>query len=203
MQRNLTLGSLALATAALAIVATTFLESPTLPAGVPQPKLVHAERFVVEQPFEHVWRADHPVVRDGWLLVLEVPDKELLRPTQLKQPVLYAGAQTADRVNVGYQSGHVVALVPGDFDPAAAPIWFGAPALPEELTEPAIRAALQAAQDARARPANAEELGAAVTDEVGRYPTDFELRLRAIDLVERYSPQERDLIAGWRVPRVR
>lgn len=178
------------------------------PAAAAQPAvppvqldLVHAERFTVEQPFHHLWRADRPLVANGWLLVLS-GDPAVLQPRQTKEPVLYVGAETADRVNTGRESGKLVVIVPGDFWLEDAPIFFGREALPEEVRQPWIDRELAAARAAGAVAPTAEH-AAQVTAEARTFATDFELRLRAIDLVERFSPDEKDLIAGWRVPRVR
>jgi hypothetical protein len=139
-------------------------------------------------------------VTDGWLLVLST-DPSLLKPRQVKEPVLYVGAQTAERVNAGL-SGKIVVLVPGDFALGAAPIFLGDAALPEELRQVDIDAQLAAAVAAGAIATPADTI-TKVTAAARTFETDFELRQRAIDLVEIHSPQEKDLIAGWRLPRVR
>lgn len=174
---------------------------PAAPAAR-QLQLVHAETFQVNQPFKHLWRKDQPFVNHGWLLVLS-GDAELLRVQQVKMPVLFVGAQTADRVNTGEGSGHIVVIVPGDFALADAPIFFGGVGLPEETTPAVIAAELANARAAGALPPTADAIAAASKVAGQTFATDFELRLRAIDLVEQYSPGETDLIAGWRVPRVR
>lgn len=212
---------LAVATVAAAVVvAVTVLNqkpaasaSPAAPAAAPaavaqQPKprprvqlaLHHAERFTLGVPYQHRYRADEPWVTDGWLLVLST-DPSLLKPRQVKEPVLYVGAQTAERVNAGL-SGKIVVLVPGDFALGAAPIFLGDAALPEELRQADIDAQLAAAVAAGAIATPAATI-AKVTAAARTFETDFELRQRAIDLVEIHSPQEKDLIAGWRLPRVR
>lgn len=164
--------------------------------------LVQAERFAVQQPFAHLWRADAQQVRSGWLLVL---DGDIAPVRQNLEPVLYVGNQTAERINAAPDGGKLVVLVPGDFRLEDAPIFYGAPALPEELRQQDIDAARDAAvRGGAVAPTQAAVAAAtAAGGEHAPYPTDFELRLRAIDLVERWSPTERDLIAGWRVPRVR
>jgi len=172
-----------------------------VPAPPTQLRLVHAEQFQVARPFQHLWRADRPLVNSGWLLVLEGP-AALLEFKQNIEPVLYVGAQTADRVNAG-ASGRVVVIVPGNFRLQNAPIFLGANALPEALDQARINAAVNAAiADGALVPTDAE-VQAAVVAGVKPYATDFELRLRAIDLVELHSPQEKDLIRGWRAPLVK
>ena len=49
--------------------------------------------------------------------------------------MLFVGTQTARRVNPHPVSGHVVAIVPGDFALEEAPIYFGTPQLPERITD--------------------------------------------------------------------
>jgi hypothetical protein len=165
-----------------------------------QLQLLHAERFRLDEPYQHRWRADVPFVTDGWLLVLS-GDPELLRPRQVKERVLYVGAETAERINTP-PDGKVVVLVPGDFRLDGAPIFLGAEALPEELMQPQIDAELAAARAAGVTPPNAEAI-AAVLAPTRTFANDYYLRLRAIELVEQHSPTETDLIAGARVPLVK
>ncbi|MFY9345830.1 MAG: hypothetical protein WAT39_25285 [Planctomycetota bacterium] len=175
--------------------------SPAPAAPPPQFTLVHAEPFHVDRAFKHVWRRDQPLVNHGWLLVL-AGDAELLAPRQTREPVLYVGNQTAERVNTGQPSGRFVVIVPGDFRLADAPIFLGPNALPEELTAADIAAALAAARAAGAVPPTAAAIEAA-TQPARTFASDYELRLRAIDLVEQHSPAEQDLIKGVRVQRLR
>lgn len=168
---------------------------------VPQLELVHAETFQVAQPYTHCWRADAPLVRSGWLLVL-AGDPALLQVRQMKMPVLQVGAMTAERVNTGQESGKLVVLVPGDFRLQDAPIFLGSPALPEELRQDQIDAELALARADGAVPPTAAAIAKA-TKEGRAYANDYELRQRAIDLVEQYSPVEKELIAGWRAPLVK
>lgn len=172
-----------------------------LQAPPAQLRLVHAEQFQVAQPYQHLYRADRPQVGSGWLLVLEGQAK-LLEPKQNLEPVLYVGAQTAERINAG-TSGRQVVLVPGDFRLDSAPIFLGPEALPEALDQAKINATLAAAVASGAVAPTAAEIQSAVVAGTNRYATDFELRLRAMDLVEIHSPSETGLISGWRAPRVK
>ncbi len=176
---------------------------PQVPA-VPQARsvgLLFAQRFEVATPFVHYWRSEQPAVASGWMLVLGV-DPDLVHPRQLAEPVLYVGAQTAERVNFGHESGKVVAIVPGDFDLATAPIFFGSPALPEEVDAMHIASELDRAI-AHGAAAPAPERIAQVSAPTLVVPSDYELRLAAADLIERFSPMEIDLIKGLRAPLVR
>ena len=173
------------------------LTQPPLPKQ--QLELVQAERFQVEKPFRNVWRADQPLVNSGWLLVLS-GDPALFVPRQVKEPVLYVGAQIAQRVNFPQESGKLVVIVPGDFRLEDAPIFFGAEALPEELRQSQIDAELEAARAAGARPPAAAAIEKAMSAPWQKFASDYDLRQRAIDLVAQYSPQEKALIDGARVP---
>lgn len=203
------LGFASAAAIATAIVLAVAQSRSTQPSPSPAPgaptvrqlELVHAERFTVQQPYVHRYRADTPLVSDGWLLVL-AGDPAWLQVRQTRMPVLYVGAQTAERVNTGQQSGKLVVLVPGDFALQNAPIFLGGVALPEELRQLDIDAELAGARTAGAVAPTAATLAKVV--QPGRtFATDYELRQRAIDLVEQFSPVEKDLIAGWRVPLVK
>lgn len=199
------------AAGALAVVATFAIQAaggaPTdrQQAGAPAVRpieLLHAQQFHVRQAFQHVWRAEKPFYQDGWLLVLGC-DPHQLTLTQAKQPVLYVGEQTADRINVGDESGRVVVLVPGDVDLADAPIFFGGVGLPEEVLHEQIVREVALARQAGVAPHTAETIAAVTVAAPIEVEDDYQLRLRAIDLVEQHSPQERDLIRGWRAPLVK
>lgn len=101
---------------------------PDIPAAVDE--VVYAHLFALDEGYKFEWRKEQPLVKNGYILVLKV-DRDLVYPRQTAEPVLYAGDQTAERVNVGYWSGRVVAIVPGKLDLKKTPIWFGTPELPD------------------------------------------------------------------------
>ncbi len=163
--------------------------------------LISAQRFDLEKAAPHYYRVGSPLYKSGWLLVLEV-NPALVFPRQTEEPVLYVGSQTAERVNVGFESGKVVAIVPGDFFLVDTPIFFGPPAIPEELGQAQIDAAVKRAVKLGVKGPDADAVEATIADPLSVQDVRA-LRSRAIDLVEKHSPQERDLIEGWRVPTVR
>ena len=184
---------------------------PALPAA-PRPgqvSLVEARPFTLQTPYTHQWRADRPAVSAGWVLVLRVADRELLHPRQTAEPVLYVGEQTAERLNHGQASGHVVALVPSpvgadglpSLDLTGAPVFFGDPALPEQVTAAEARRQLDAARARGVAAFDAAALTAARAEAV-HFVDDSDLRTWSADIIERWSPQEADLVAGLRVERV-
>src|SRR5688572_10973956 len=73
--------------------------------------LVVARPFTLERPALHVWRAEATTYDAGYLVVLEV-DPQFVEPRQTEEPVLYAGAETVERMNHGDRSGRVVGIVP-------------------------------------------------------------------------------------------
>lgn len=183
---------------------------PPLPAVMPAGgvTLIAARPFTLEVPYVHDWRAERPLVSSGVVLVLGV-DPDLVHPRQGFEPVLYVGDQTAERLNAGHESGHLIAIVPAPVDAqgrvaldlAQAPIFFGTPALPEQVDAATVAQELAAAR-ARGVAAPAAQAVAAVTQPQVRFHDDSEVRVWAADLIESWSPTEVDLVAGLRAPRV-
>jgi hypothetical protein len=169
---------------------------------------VAARPFTLAAPAVHAWRKEQPAYTAGVLLVLRAP-VELLAPRQTAEPVLYVGAQTAERVNTGADTGMLVAIVPAgldasgkvDLDLSRTPIYFGAPALPEQIDAAAAQRELAAARARGIAPPAAAAVSAAQQPPVA-FDDDWQLHLHAADLVERWSPIEADVISGLRAPRV-
>ena len=189
-------------TATLAPQERQLAELPGNPAGVAL-ELLHAQPFQLDEPFVHEWRVERPTFSAGYVLVLRT-DPDLLQPRQGYEAVLYVGAETAERCNAG-TSGNLVALVPAPLDEdgavaldlEATPIWFGDPALPEQIDAAAAARALDDARGQRVQPLAIPARARAGTV----YARDrVELDLVIADLVELYSPDEEDLVAGLRVP---
>jgi len=192
--------------------------APQLNRALEHLELVDARPFVLDQSFVHKWRQERPSFQGGYLLVLRA-DAEFLRPRQGLEPVLYVGAETAQRLNNPTDSGYLVCLVPTALtpagqlasDPTQGPIWFGNPELPERVDA------------ARARQELGEALALGVAPKVklarsfspkglqGKqlanstvYMRDRdELDLIVADLIEAYSPGESERISSLRMPRSR
>ena len=125
--------------AALALAAVAGLrDREPVPAGQPEQassgvtSVLCAAPFELTQPYPHDWSAERALVTDGWLLVLEV-DPELARARQIEEPVLQVGDTVAERLNHGDVSGRLIAIVPGRAQLESRAMFFGAPALPEQL----------------------------------------------------------------------
>ena len=173
---------------------------PTTPA--PTGKVHYAERVVLEESFPFEWRAERPEVNAGWLLVVDV-DPACVVPRQTEQPVLYVGKQVAMRYNVGFRAKRVVIFVPSAVDAngaftlklTEAPIWFGAPDLPERVDQNLIDAERAVADDLGVTPRPANELTPLV--ERQRAPRVIanrsELDRAAARLIIRYVPEEEEL----------
>lgn len=184
---------------------------PQLPANptAQAVELLYARPYTLGEAETHWWRAERPQVAAGVALVLRVEDRELVHPRQAAQPVLQVGGQTAERVNHGHVSGHVIALVPAgvdaqgqvDLDLSEAPIFFGDAELPERLDEAQLRARLVDAVAQGVQPPNASVV-AQVSESQVHFQDGWELRVWAADLIEAWSPDEADLVAGLRVPRL-
>jgi hypothetical protein len=164
--------------------------------------LLSARPFTVAQPYAHAWRREKPAVSGGWLLVLDV-DPAMTEPHQAAMPVLLVGNETAECVNSGQPSGHVVVVVPTpELDLARAPAWFGPPELPERVDSSWIATARAhaPAQDlvtfTAAEIAAARRRGGAPLQAASRIDLDRE----AARLILEHSPEERELAEGLLVP---
>jgi hypothetical protein len=138
------------------------------------------------------------------LLVLRV-NPDLVFARQMAEPVLYVGNQTAERMNVGFESGYVVAIVPGEIDLEKALIWFGDPDLPERVTVEIIREQRAKAKAANIKPFSAEQVRAARRAGGETFAgADLDaLHRHAAGLILEYAPDERERAEGFMAPRVK
>ena len=183
--------------------------SASPPAGNISPmgvsRILRAVPFRLSEPYTHYYRADQPSVSEGWLVVLGV-SPDLVRPTNNYQPVLYAqlpgGTQTLERINQGHLDGVTVALLPGDIDDPAglrnAPIWFGAPEMPERLTRAMIDTETERMEDLEVFTVSEDALRTAEPQ-----PGVLTLADRAVleetaaELIIQYAPGEREFAEGF------
>jgi len=170
-----------------------FAATPPLPpTPAPIKVLLYARPFALDNGFRYDWRQEKPMVSEGYLLVIEV-DPDLVYPRQTSEPVLFVGDQTAMRLNVGYTSGRVIALVPG---PAALRrIWFGTPQLPEAVTSETIRKEQALANTEGIRSLSVQEVNTALKrggDQL-RVANFNDLLVEAALLINRYAGDEGDL----------
>jgi hypothetical protein len=197
-----------LKTFAAAALATTvaFAGPPAVPATpAPVKDIVFARPFTIQHGEAHTWRAEKPMITSGYILVLKV-NPDLVYPRQSAEPVLYVGDQTAQRLNVGYLSGHVIALVPaviegeGKLDLTKAPMWFGTPELPEVVDADRIRQEKAHALNVGIKPFDAEKIEdlLAASGGVLAEPDMARILDDVADLIDRYSPQEAELAVSYR-----
>ncbi len=180
---------------------------PTRPAnGQTEPvasgRLLHAEFIHLDTSFKYEWRAEHPEITTGWLLVIEA-DRELLKPRQTTERVFYAGRQVAMRFNVGMDSGRLVLFVPATLDKQGRPVealdsmrfYFGGAELPERVdarhiaveTQRAIAAGIQS------RPSTEVEALLARDNATRTLANRSELDRAAARLIQRWVPEEAEL----------
>lgn len=129
--------------------------------------IVSALPFVLSEPYHSDWTAEHPEVRGGTLLVLDVePSWLVLRNGP--QPVLYVGAAPAEVLRRDVDAGRLVVVVPGVIEAEVA-VYFGGAALPETVTVEAGAAELAAALAAGVVPLRVPQAAAAerVADHAG------------------------------------
>ncbi|MFN0057939.1 MAG: hypothetical protein ACKVX7_05715 [Planctomycetota bacterium] len=179
---------------ALAPIAHAQNSAPVVPEdhGTGVQGLLYARSFSVETPFTYWWTAEQPQITTGTLLVLEV-ESYYAYPRQVGMPVLYVGDKPAMLLNVGYTSGRLIVLVPGEIDLATTRIWFGSQELPERVDAARGAAELAAAERLGVGAIfNAQQI--AVAAETGGEPiTTSSLEyvlLEVADLIDRYSMDE-------------
>lgn len=170
---------------------------PETPAAVTA--IVSAQPFELANATTHLWRAEQPSYTTGLLLVLKV-DPALVVPRQTAEPVLYVNHQTAERVNHGFESGHVIAIVPGVLDDPEHPdylnpdrlrVWFGTPELPERVDATMIKQEVSLAKRSGIRPLKAPRSAAVSTVSANDKSA---LYAEASKLIAKYSPQEAELV---------
>lgn len=175
--------------AAITTMAVAAPSIPTTPAAVRD--IVYARPFTLQTGYQSDWRTEKPTVTEGWLVVVQ-SHTEFTYPRQGPEPILFAGSDTAERVNVGYPSGITVAIVPGAFDPSTSKIWWGTPGLPEQVDAKKLAEEITAADAAGVRPLGAEKAAkarGAGGESIALADRDALLR-EAAQLIKRYSPAE-------------
>jgi hypothetical protein len=172
---------------------------PALPVAgmsqVPVKGILAAQRFTLAEPYEDNWSPGDAKISAGTLLVLDV-DPALVTPRESLNTVLYVGGTPVRRLNRGDVSGHVLVLVPAGVD-ADAPIWLGAPDVPEALTSEKIHA-----EKARGERSFAARPRARAPQRRVVQARDLAALLRdvAAPLIDEFSPQDAQVAAQWRLP---
>jgi hypothetical protein len=169
--------------------------------------LVYARQFRLDRPYNHTWRKEQPQVSAGYILVLGV-DPDFVRPRQVAEPVLYVGEQTAERINAGV-SGRLVIVVPATVDARGevsmdltkTPIWFGAEELPERIDAAQINTELHGALQKGSKPLPEAVVRQALNrgGKTLHLPDREALQGKIANVVQRYSPNETDLIKGLKL----
>ncbi len=173
---------------------------PATPATVAD--LVYARPFTLEKGYKFFWSKERPNVTTGTLLVLKV-DKALVYPRAIAMPVLYVGNHTAERLNAGHKSGHVIAVVPGEVDLTKQPIWFGSPDLPSRVDTNKAKSERTLATKAKIKPFSKEKVNTALAKGGERLRLEDVtalLRDAVAPLIDEYSPQEKNLADDFRRP---
>lgn len=158
---------------------------PATPAGVEG--VIYARSFTLDEPVRYAWAADVETITEGTILVLEV-DRRYLYHRAVAEPVLYVGERSAWRLSHDTELGRVVAVVPGEVDLETTPIFFGSPALPEQVDAKqgavelsrAVASGVRAATDDDAR--RARDAGGPTLELRDR----LDLLSATYDLIERY-----------------
>ena len=192
---------------AIVICAAAFADAPppipNTPASVTD--IVYARPFTLDQGYRDIRSKERPWVTAGTLLVLKV-DPALVFPREISMPVLYAGDRPVERINRGNESGYLIVVASGPFDLRNDPVWFGAPDFPHNVDTATAQAQRTLAENAGVQPFPQKRVQAALT--TGGQPlkkADMTALLRdeIADLILKYSPQEKQLADGFRIPPLR
>ncbi len=184
----------------LVLCAPAAAAPPPIPATpAPVMELVSARPFTLDEALTHHWRAEHRSYRQGYLLVLRV-DPALVYPRQVEEPVLYVGTQSARRMNVGYEDGHVIAILPVEdlekYKLGEQRVWFGDPAFPEQVDDEHVEAQVELAKASGIVPIGKQPAETALDrggDAIEAATLDDLLPVIG-SLVERYAPSEKELV---------
>lgn len=189
--------TLAASVLAAAVVVAAPPQMPATPAAVQD--IVFAQPFTLDQGEVSTWRAERPVVDSGYIIVLKV-NPDLVYPRQSAEPVLYVGDTTAERMNVGYRSGYVVAVVGAEIsgeqamDLSKVKIWFGTPELPERVDANRIAQESALADAAGIKAFSAEKISNLLAhNETLSERTKAGILDDVAAQIRRFSPQEEEL----------
>jgi hypothetical protein len=166
--------------------------------------LLFAQPFHLDQAYRYAWLQDGPMVSEGWLIAVST-DAQVAAVTDTHDELLFAGAMPIERINEASESGVVIGIVPSAVDLSSTPIFWAKPEiLPEALTSEDAEATLAAATSAGVVAQAKGVVQRAQQDGGGPVyvATQGMLYRYAADVIERYSPQESDLISGLRAPLV-
>ncbi|MEQ8845806.1 MAG: hypothetical protein RIB58_13230 [Phycisphaerales bacterium] len=190
--------------AASVLAAAVVAAPPQLPATpAPVQDIVFAQPFTLDQGEVSNWRTERPNITSGYIIVLKV-NPDLVYPRQSAEPVLYVGDTTAQRLNVGYRSGHVVAVVGAELtgeqamDLSKVKIWFGTPELPERVDANRIAQESALADAAGIKPFSADKIGDLLAqNETLSEPSMAGILNEVASLIRRFSPQEEELAVSY------
>lgn len=173
---------------------------PSTPAAIID--LISARPFKLDQPYTSDWSKERPEVSAGYVLVLSV-NPDLVYPRQVAEPVLYVGHSTAERINVGHDSGRVIAIVPSALDEKGqlkldftkSPIFFGTPMLPEQVDAATIEREVDAALAKGIAPFSATRVNTALSrgGNLIQAADKQTVLSEAARLIKRYAPTEAEL----------
>lgn len=202
----ITLAAAALvATAAMTVTLTA--APPAIPfTPAPAQDILFAQPFTLSEGYAYGWSKERPTVTSGQIVVFQV-NPDLVYPRQTAEPVLYVGATSAERLNVGYTSGRVVAIVPDAIGNDGKPVpqdiskaWFGRPGLPGEIDSKTVAEEARLAGNGGIQKLAADKIDAAraaAGNQTARLARKHELLGLAARLLQQYSPDEVDLIVNY------
>ena len=175
-------------------------------------RLLFAQPFHLDQAYDYAWLKEGPSVSGGWLIAVST-DAAVAAVQDTHDELLFAGSVPVERINEASESGVVIGIVPSPLaadgtptlDLASTPIFWAKPEiLPEAMTSADAQQVLASAMTSGVAAQEKSVVQRALAGNGGPvYVESAGMLYRyAADVIERFSPQESDLISGLRAPLV-
>ncbi|MCC6676803.1 MAG: hypothetical protein IT436_06635 [Phycisphaerales bacterium] len=196
-----------LTAAAIVSAATVTAAPPTVPqTPVAVQDILFAQPFTLAEGYQFDWSKERPMVTSGQLVVFQV-NPDLVYPRQSYEPVLYVGTTSVERLNVGYTSGRVIAIVPDTIGADGKLVrqdlskaWFGQPnVLPGDVTTAIVAQEADLAAKTGVQPLSADKVSHArlAGGEAAKLSSKYALLGLAAKLVNQFAPDEVELAENF------
>ncbi|MEW6746562.1 MAG: hypothetical protein AB1486_27805 [Planctomycetota bacterium] len=161
-------------------------------------ELIYARPFEVEQPIPFVVGGKIEASKKGYIVVLKA-DLRVLEPMDVPDHVIFAGKAVTQKINSGYRSGYVVAMVP-EVNLFESALWVGSRLLPDTITPEVYDREQRAATERKIKPLTKRQVEEALAKggSVLRVKDMNELWFETKPLILQYSPQEREMAESLR-----
>jgi hypothetical protein len=156
-------------------------------------ELVALQAFSVREPMKFWHNGKQEKISRGFIAVLKV-ERQWLRPVNEPDHLLLLGNSIGQRVNVGFEDGHLIVVTP-QIDWLKTPVYFGSRLVPERLQSEDLEREWQLAREARLPPFTVKEIAKAQSQHrTVLHARDVnQLWFKTKPWILRYAPSERDM----------